>query len=124
MLSIAGIPIGLLGGFGVGKLLLPFMLGMADVYAGMDISLKCNPWIFLFGAGFSAFTVYLSSRKPGKIAGSVSPVEAVRYVESGGKKKISERKKKKTQKDRGRFHAFSMARSNLGRNRRTRAVVI
>lgn len=124
MLSIAGIPIGLLGGFGVGKLLLPFMLGMADVYAGMDISLKCNPWIFLFGAGFSAFTVYLSSRKPGKIAGSVSPIEAVRYVESGGKKKISERKKKKTQKDRGCFHAFSMALSNLGRNRRTSAVVI
>ena len=83
-LSVIGIPIGLLIGFGAGKLLLPFMFGMTDSYEGIDISLKFDPWIFVFGAGFSAFTVYLSSRKPGRIAGSVSPIEAVRYVDADG----------------------------------------
>ena len=133
-LSVIGIPIGLLIGFGAGKLLLPFMLGMADSYAGMDISLKCDPWIFVFGAGFSAFAVYLSSRKPGKIAGSVSPIEAVRYVEAGGirgkterkreKRGKAERKRQERQRERGGFGAFSMAFANLGRSRRTTAVVI
>lgn len=122
-LSAVGIPVGLFVGFGVGKLLLPFMLGMTDSYEGMDISLKCNPWIFVCGAGFSAFTVYLSSRKPGKIAGSVSPIEAVRYVEDSGMGK-RRKEKKKRQKDRGHFAALSVALANLGRSRRTTAVVI
>lgn len=136
LLSVIGIPIGLLIGFGAGKLLLPFMLSMADSYAGMDISLKCDPWIFVFGAGFSAFTVYLSSRKPGKIAGSVSPIEAVRYVEAGGtrEKKTAkrkntergkaERKRRERQKGRGGFDVLSMALANLSRNRRTTVTVI
>lgn len=123
LLSAAGIPVGLLAGYGIGKLLLPFLLSFGDAYEGMNISLEFNPWILVFGAGFSAFTVWLSSRKPGKIAGSVSPIEAVRYAETGGMKKASGRKKKR-KKDRGRFNALSMALANLGRNRRTTAVVI
>lgn len=135
-LSVIGIPIGLLIGFGAGKLLLPFMLGITDSYEGIDISLKFDPWIFVFGAGFSAFTVYLSSRKPGKIAGSVSPIEAVRYVEAGGtrEKKTAkrrntergkaERKRQERQKDRGGFDVLSMALANLSRNRRTTVTVI
>lgn len=124
LLSAAGIPIGLLAGFGIGKLLLPFLLDFGDSYRGMEVSLEFNPWILVFSAGFSAFTVWLSSGKPGRIAGSVSPIEAVRYAEMGGKGKTTGRKKKKRQGNRGRFDALSMALANLGRNRRTTAVVI
>ena len=123
MLSAIGIPIGLAAGFGIGKLMLPFMLRVAD-YDGMEISLKYSPWIFIFGASFSILTVYLSSRKPGKIAGSVSPIEALRYTEEGSKERAAQRRKKKKHKNRGKFDAVSMALSNMGRNRSTAAVVI
>ena len=50
-LSAIGIPIGLLAGFLIGKALLPIL------------------------------TVWISVREPAKIAGSASPIEAVRYTE-------------------------------------------
>lgn len=138
-LSVIGIPIGLLIGFGAGKLLLPFMFGMTDSYEGIDISLKFDPWIFVFSAGFSAFTVYLSSRKPGKIAGSVSPIEAVRYVDAdrirekterkaagrrGTERERAKRKRQERQKGSAGFGVLSMALANLGRNGRTTITVI
>lgn len=124
MLSAIGIPIGLVIGYGIGRLVLPFMLSFSDDQ-GEAASIKFNVWILVFGAGFSALTVFLSSRKPGRIAGSVSPIEAVRYTEAGGKANLR-RKRRKCGKKRhdSRFSAVRMAYSNLGRNRRTAAVVI
>ena len=170
MLSAVGIPVGLLVGYGIGAVALPFMLSFMD-YSGMEISLQFQPWILLCSAGFSAFTVFISSRKPGKIAGSVSPIEAVKYIREssltasrrhrrkpvqekyrqeeesrtephrrrrkpvgGGKYRQEEsrnrenlakkRRKRHSRKKSGRFSAVSMALSNLGRSRRTTAVVI
>ncbi|NBJ91593.1 FtsX-like permease family protein [Parablautia muri] len=124
ILSVIGIPVGLIIGYGIGAWTLPFMLSFSD-YGGMEISLKFHPQILVFGAGFSTFTVFLSSRKPGKIAGSVSPIEAVKYTEEGeiGKKSLKRKKKAKRKKG-GKFSAVSMSFSNLGRNRRTTAVVV
>lgn len=124
MLSAVGIPVGLAAGYGIGALLLPFMLSISD-YDGMKIALQFQPWILVCGAGFSAFTVYLSSRKPGRIAGSVSPIEAVRYTQEGRADRGLLKKKKKTRKKKGgHFSALSMALSNLGRSRRTTVVVV
>ena len=124
MLSAVGIPLGLAAGYGIGALVLPFMLSFSD-YDGMEVALQFQPWILLCGAGFSAFTVYLSSRKPGRIAGSVSPIEAVRYTQEGASDRGSLKKKKKPRKKKGgRFSALSMALSNLGRSRRTTVVVV
>ncbi len=120
-LSLIGIPVGLLIGYGVGKLALPFALSISD-YQGMQIALRFDPWILVWGGGFTAFTVFLSSRKPGKIAGNVSPIEALRYTEADGKRKKGRGRKKK--KHAARFSAVSMAWASLGRNRRTTAVVI
>lgn len=120
-LSLIGIPVGLLIGYGVGKLALPFALSISD-YQGMKIALRFDPWILVWGGGFTAFTVFLSSRKPGKIAGNVSPIEALRYTEADGKRKKGRGRKKK--KHAARFSAVSMAWASLGRNRRTTAVVI
>lgn len=116
ILSVIGIPIGLLLGYGIGKVALPFSLSFMD-YENMEISLAFNPWILIFGAGFSALTVFLSCRKPGKIAGSVSPIEAVKYTE--GNQKSRKRKKRSSN-----FSIVSMALANLGRNKKKTAVVV
>ncbi|MDO4337731.1 MAG: ABC transporter permease [Eubacteriales bacterium] len=115
IMSVLGIPIGLLAGYGVGKCVLPF--AMSFMSYNIEISLKFHPMIFVFGGMFSALTVFLSCRKPGKIAGSVSPIEAVRYTE------VTTSKKKK-KKRRGQFSLFSMALANLGRNKKKTAVVV
>ena len=73
-------------GCGVGKLVLPFAMSFTE-NGQMEISLKFNLFILLFSVFFSVMTVYLSCRRPGKIAGGVSPVEAVRYTEGRNRKK-------------------------------------
>ena len=116
-LSVIGIPIGLLAGYFISCLLVPMLGKFLFPYAGLDISLQFHPLIVLFGAVFSAVTVFLSCRKPGKIAGSVSPVEAVKYTETAVK--LSAKKQKR--------HSFSpvfMALANLKRSRKKTAVVI
>lgn len=115
MMSVIGIPIGLLAGYGIGKCVLPFAMSIMSY--SIEISLKFHPMIFAFGALFSALTVFLSCRKPGKIAGSVSPIEAVRYTE------VSFVKKKRKKRN-GQFHLLSMAVANLGRNKKKTAVVV
>ena len=115
VLSAIGIPIGILIGFCIGKLALPLVSSVAD-FSGASMSLRFNIWIPVFSVLFCGLTVFLSCRKPGKIAGSVSPIEAVKYTEVS---KASKKKKKSS-----RFSAVSMALSNLGRNKRTTTVVI
>lgn len=120
VLSAVGIPVGLIAGYGIGKLILPFSMRFTD-HEGTNAALKFNPWIFVFSSLFSAFTVFISCRRPGKIAGSVSPVEAVKYTGAEYKKKGG---KKKGKKRRGRFSPISMAAANLGRNKRSTVMVI
>lgn len=125
ILSAVGIPIGLILGYGVGKLILPLATGLGD-YGSASTSLKFNPWIFVFSAVFSAFTVSVSCRKPGKIAGSVSPIEAVKFAGTEEKKAAGKKKsgKDKIKKRHNRFSAVSMAIANLGRNKRSTMTVI
>ena len=93
VLSIVGIPIGLAAGYGVSELLFPFVMEITS-YTDLGISLKIRPQVAVFGIVFALLTVFISCRKPGKIAGSVSPVEAVRYTEGKGSRK----KRKKSEK--------------------------
>lgn len=135
VLSLIGIPLGLLLGYGIGKVLLPFMMSFMD-YGNAAVSLEFHPLIFVFGAAFSILTVFLSCRKPGKIAGSVSPVEAVKYTEGapGSSRILRKRAKSReksgiTKKKSGdkKTHSFSvqrMAFANLGRNKRKTGVVV
>lgn len=116
-LSAIGIPIGLVLGYAVGILGVPILGRLTNSGNGPEASLQIHPAIFLFGAIFSAVTVFLSCRKPGKIAGSVSPVEAVKYTEV--KLKISGKKRRHRH-----FSPVSMALANLGRSRKKTAVVI
>ncbi len=122
ILSAIGIPVGILIGFCIGKLALPLVSSVGD-FLGASVSLRFNIWIPVFSVIFCGLTVFLSCRKPGKIAGSVSPIEAVKYTEVN---KISKKGKgtSKKKKKSSRFSAVSMALSNLGRNKRTTTVVI
>lgn len=116
VLSIIGIPIGLAAGYGVSELLFPFVMEITS-YTDLGISLKIRPQVAVFGIVFALLTVFISCRKPGKIAGSVSPVEAVRYTEGKGSRK----KRKKSEKG-ARIHR--MALSNMGRNKKKTTLVL
>jgi putative ABC transport system permease protein len=116
ILSIIGIPIGLIGGFIIGKALLPMIISISSMDERFsDVSL--NPVIFVSAALFALLTVWISTRKPGRIAAKVSSVEAVRYNENS-----VVRKKIKRSSDGRRI--WKMALSNIGRNRRRTVIVI
>ncbi|WP_105619847.1 ABC transporter permease [Vallitalea okinawensis] len=115
LLSIIGIPLGLVIGYLLGIGLLPVIMKITNIsYSGSS----ANPTIFIGATLFSLITVYISSRKPSKIASKVSPVEAVRYT---GVVSLNKKKSKKSLNG-ARLHR--MAWSNLFRNRKKNLVVI
>ena len=116
VLSAAGIPLGLIAGWLVGGQLTPVIVSRLDGVASL---VSVSPVIFLGAAAFSLVTVLLSCRRPGRMAGRVSPVEAVRYTEGGGRKKAGRVRRAK----RG-ASLFAMARANLGRSRSKTAVTV
>ena len=108
-LSAAGIPVGLMIGWAVGSGLTGIVVNQLD---GVEYRVSANIWIFIGAGLFSLFTVFVSCRRPGNLASSVSPVEAVRYTESdtvGRKKKCGNGKKGAS--------LPKMAWANLGRSR-------
>lgn len=115
MLSAVGIPAGLLLGYGVGTLAVPVTLSTSN-YGSRYTTISLSPWIFLGAAASALMTVLLSCARPGRIAGSVSPVEAVRYteVQQTGKRARASRQ----------VTPFAMAEANLGRSRRKTALVV
>ncbi|HIX29407.1 MAG TPA: ABC transporter permease [Candidatus Blautia stercoravium] len=110
-----GLPLGAVMGYFLGQLLLP-MLARISTYTGSG-GFYFNVWILVFGCAFSLLTVLVSCRKPVRIAGNVSPVEAVRYTEGGLKRKRIKKSKKGAKIAR-------MAFSNLGRNKKKTVLVI
>lgn len=116
VLSAIGIPIGLAAGYLASRIVFPFMLRVTG-YDSLGVEMKFSPQVALFGIVFALITVFISCRKPGKIAGSVSPVEAVRYTEGSGV-----RKKVKKSETGARIHR--MALSNLGRSKKKTTLVL
>ncbi|MUG23042.1 FtsX-like permease family protein [Paenibacillus macerans] len=120
ILSVIGIPIGLLGGFFVGKSLVPLLVQTANANAFSDstVVVSPSPWIFIGSALFALITVLISTSKPGRIAGGVSPVEAVRYSDRNVKKHGTLKKSISGAK------MHRMALSNLGRNKKRTVLVV
>lgn len=120
-LSLAGIPVGLLLGFLIGRSLVPFLMNGTVYSADAGVKVTVNPLIFIGSAVFAFATVYISVRKPAAIAGMVSPVEAIRYSqkEAGAfQKKTADKKTSNGAK------LHRMALSNLSRNRKRTILVI
>ncbi|MEY8494716.1 ABC transporter permease [Lachnospiraceae bacterium 29-91] len=125
-LSCVGIPVGLAGGFLAGKLALPFVMDTMSVeYGNVAVEVSPSPVIFLGAALLTALTVFLSTRKPVRIAANIPPVEAFRYVENSDKK---QKKKGKSQRHRSRFMPGAdisrLAWFNLGRNKRRSVFIV
>lgn len=115
-LAVAGIPLGLVTGFFVGKGIVPLVVERS-AYQGSDVQVSLNSWIFAGAILFSLATVWISTRKPARIAGRVSPIEAVRYTEDQ-----NEKKKEKKGTDGGKL--WRMALSNLARSKGRTVIVI
>ena len=113
LLSVVGIPLGLVLGWLVGKALVPVVVGQLD---GVETVTSTSPWIFAGSALFALVTVFISCFRPGRMAGRVSPIEALRYTESSGRTKGSRKKEK--------VSLFSMAWANLGRSRGKTVITI
>lgn len=119
ILSLIGIPFGLLLGFVIGNKLTPIIMAQLS-YKNAFVSF--NPLIFIGAALFSLLTVFLSCARPGRMAAKVSPVEAVRYTEGGAPKKPG--KREKTRKAQGGASLPKMAWANLGRSRGKTVVTV
>ncbi|NQX48487.1 ABC transporter permease [Paenibacillus tritici] len=118
LLSLLGVPLGLLTGFFIGKSLVPFLMNNS-VYAKAELHVSPSPWIFICSGLFAVITVIISTYRPGKIASNVSPIEAVRYSD-GGVKSLGRHMKKSA--NGGKMPL--MARANLSRNKKRTALVV
>ena len=116
ILSFIGIPPGLLGGFFLGKALVPVVMEQSSFTSNV-VDVSPNPMIFLIAAVFSLITVFISIRKPEKMVAKISPVEAIRYTDGN----IS---KKKTKKSFNGGTPTRMAWANLGRNKKRTVLVV
>lgn len=113
-LCLIGIPIGLLTGYLAGVVLVPFLI----TGTGTDAKASVNPLIFIGSALFAFLTVLISCLKPAQIAGKVSPVEALRFTDTGTQSR------RKIKKSTGGANIPKMALSNLGRNKKRTFTVI
>lgn len=113
-LSLIGIPIGLVIGYLLGAVLVPVMITGTTGEA----KAAANSYIFIGSAMFAYLTVLISCMKPAKIAGKVSPMEALRYTDAGTASK------RKIKKSTGGASISKMALANLGRNKKRTITVI
>ncbi len=114
-LCLIGIPIGLILGWLLGMVLVPVMMGMAEG----EHTVSANPLIFLGSALFAWVTVTLSCLRPARLAGKVSPIEALRASDN-----TSYRRKKTRRRRLGSVSLASMAWANLWRSPKRTITVI
>lgn len=113
-LSIIGIPAGLVLGWLLGMVLVPAFTGILKG----DSTVSVHPLIFIGSAVFAWLTVIISCLRPVRLAGKVSPVEALRMSDAD----LSARKK--TKRSHTGESLAGMAWENLGRNRKRTVTVI
>ena len=109
-----GIPAGLVLGYILGILLIPALIADQDTRPVRS----ANPVIFIGSALFAWITVMISCMLPARLAGKVSPIEALRYTDTDTEVKRQVKKSKTG------ASLSKMAWSNLGRNRKRTLLVI
>lgn len=114
-----GIPIGLVSGILIGNVMMQSIMRTMNILsaASYSVSAKLLVILCLISALFTYETVMISCRKPCRIAGNVSPIEALRYNDT-----IMDAKK--SDKKTGRISPFSVAKNNMSRSRKKTAVVV
>ncbi|MBR6402221.1 MAG: ABC transporter permease [Eubacterium sp.] len=81
LISLVGIPIGLLLGVGVGAFVLPFISAQMNTMTIGKGNVHINIWVILGAALFSYLTVIISAGRPCRKASKVSPIETLKYTE-------------------------------------------
>ena len=82
-----GIPLGLLLSLVVSRGVIPQILQIVNPTLNAAEITIIKQWIYLLAAAFAFLTNLAGSRKPAKIAGDCSPVEAMRYIPESGKRR-------------------------------------
>lgn len=114
-ISCGGIPVGLLLGAAVSFGVVPYFLNMMySANADVGTKVSFSPLIFIGAAIFTFITAMAASMKPAKIAGSVSPIAALRYTAANSKTGVRNRRKMKVSR---------MAWNNVFRNGKSTALV-
>ena len=106
ILCAIGIPIGLILGIIIGKVLTPIALTSFNVNV---ISKATSPLVYIGSSIFAIITVIISINKPSKLAGKVSPIEAIKRTDSRSFRKNHCRRNNKVS-------ILNMAAQNIFRN--------
>lgn len=120
LLCLAGIPLGLLLGYGAGAVLTPVVMAQTS-FGSAYATVSASPLIFIASALFALITVLLSCSRPGRIAARVSPVEATKYTENTQGRHSRHNKKRRSTRG---AKVHQMAYANLGRNKSKTALVV
>ncbi len=112
--AMAGIPLGVLTAAVVAKIVIPRLLHIVNPEIAADDVVSVKIWVFLLGGCFAFLTNLMSCKKPAKMAGDCSPVEAIRYTVGSGKRKNRRRES---------GGIYSMAVQNMFRDKK-QAVII
>ena len=117
-LSVFGIPIGIALGTVISFAVVPYALEMfgSGRSGAMPTDISFNPFIYIGTVLFGIITVALSCRKPSRLAGRVSPVEALKYNGQN-----SEKIKPKKSTDGGKL--YKMAYRNVFREKKRASLV-
>lgn len=105
ILSIVAIPIGIILGYTISKLIMKTLIYNVEIKLGSTIS------IIIFASILTIITVYIALLKPMKIASKISPVEAMKYNGSF-------KSNKKTRKGYLEVDIKKLTYSNLFRNKK------
>lgn len=114
---LIGIPLGIAAGYLLGILLVPALIPINEI----EVTVSVSPVIFIGSALFAYITVEISCMLPARLAGRVSPVEALRYTDADSS---SANRKKKSRKSKNGAALHGMAWANLWRNRKRTVMVI
>ncbi len=113
ILSLAGIPLGLILGYLLSFVLVPVVMRATTIH---NYGIPLNPGVFIGGALFTFITVMISCIKPARLAAKISPIDAVRYTEGAGGRKQSKKTAGVT--------PLKMAIANLKRTPKKAALVV
>ena len=117
-LCCMGTPIGLVLGYFIGKSTLPVIMSMVSTeYSNVSADVSPSLVLFLTAAVLTVFTVFLSTRKPVRVAANIPPIEAFHYVESTVGRHTAKHSA-------GQTKLPQMAFANLGRNKRRTGFII
>lgn len=115
LMGAVGIGIGIIAGSVVSLFLIPEIIKLLGIQTG-DIQIAFHPAIFVLTLIITGLTIYSGSRKPAKLAVSISPIEATGYRPLNGQKVTRRTGKGKLM--------WRMAKDQLTKDKKKSAVVI